>query len=301
MKTRLFVADRDGVRLDIYLADQLEMNRSQIKNGITSGRILVNGKKVKAGYSLKTEDEIHFEEEEEYVIEPKDLGVNILYEDDYIACVDKPYGLVVHPGAGEEEETLVHHILWRFGKVSKGSDPLRPGIVHRLDKDTSGVMVVAKTDEAYDGLIECFKTRAVEKRYDAICHGVIREMGTIDSPIGRDPRRRTQMAVNVHPSKPAHTIYEPVMGFRDSTLLKVQILTGRTHQIRVHLQSIHHPVVGDPIYGVKRERNRKLLLHSASIKFRHPITDEIIYAEAPMPERLLSYIRKEEGDLCIKY
>ena len=145
MKTRLFVADRDGVRLDIYLADQLEMNRSQIKNGITSGRILVNGKKVKAGYSLKTGDEIHFEEEEEYVIEPKDLGVNILYEDEHIACVDKPYGLVVHPGAGEEEETLVHHIFWRFGKVAKGSDPLRPGIVHRLDKDTSGVMAVSYT------------------------------------------------------------------------------------------------------------------------------------------------------------
>lgn len=301
MKDQIFVADVEDMRLDLYMSDRLQMNRSQVKNAVVSGRILVNGKKVKAGYSLKIGDEIHYEAEEEYIIEPKDLGVEILYEDEHLACVNKPYGLVVHPGAGEEDETLVHHILWRFDRVAEGSDPLRPGIVHRLDKDTSGVMVIAKSEEAYTGLIELFKSRDVDKRYDAICHGVIRSGGAIDSPIGRDPRRRTQMAVNVHPSKPAHTIYEPVLGFRDATLLKVRILTGRTHQIRVHLQSIHHPIVGDPIYGVKKDRNGKLLLHSASLTFPHPVTGETIHAEAPMPERLLSFVRKEKGDLCIKY
>lgn len=301
MKDRIFVADEEGMRLDLYMAERLEMNRSQVKNAVISGRILVNGEKVKAGYSIKIGDEISYEAEEEYIIEPKDLGVGILYEDEHIACVNKPYGLVVHPGAGEEEETLVHHILWQFDHVAEGSDPLRPGIVHRLDKDTSGVMVVAKTEEAYAGLIELFKSRDVDKCYDAICHGVIRTEGSIDSPIGRDPRRRTQMAAGVHPSKTAHTLYKPVLGFRDATLLKVRILTGRTHQIRVHLQSIHHPIIGDPIYGVKKDRRGKLLLHSASLTFRHPITGKRIHAEAPMPERLLSFIRKEKGDICIKY
>ncbi|MDD7363749.1 MAG: RluA family pseudouridine synthase [Peptoniphilus sp.] len=298
---QLFISERDGERLDQYMTGKLPLNRSQVKRAIVEGRINVNGAEVKAGYKLKVGDRIAYEEEEEYVIVPKDLYVPVLYEDEHIACVNKPYGLVVHPGAGREEETLVHDLLFRFGHLAKGSDPLRPGIVHRLDKDTSGVMVIAKDDEAYAHLVESFKARTVQKCYYAICRGIISQPGEIDSPIGRDPHRRMQMAADVYPSKPAYTTYEPVLIFRDSTLLRVRIHTGRTHQIRVHMKSIDHPVLGDPIYGAHSDRQKKLLLHSYSVAFKHPVDGRDIRVFAPLPERFLTYIRKEKSDRCIRY
>lgn len=301
MSRREFISDVRGKRLDQYMTKQLPLNRSQVKRAIDEGRIKVGGKEVKAGYTLRIGDSIEYREEEPYVIVPKDLDVPVLYDDAYIACIDKPYGLVVHPGAGREEETLVHDLRFRFETLASGSDKLRPGIVHRLDKDTSGVMVVAKTDEAYRKLVDAFKARAVEKTYYAICRGVISKGGVIDSPIGRDPVKRMRMAANVYPSKPAYTTYEPVLGFRDSTLLKIRIQTGRTHQIRVHMRLIEHPVVGDPIYGLRLDREKKLLLHSVRIGFLHPVSGEKIEVCAPLPERFQSYIRKEKNDRCIRY
>ena len=298
---RKFTAEKAGDRLDNFLAEKLGMSRSQVKRAVDEGRVAVNGDKVKAGYKLQAEDEISFEEEAPYVLEPKDVAFNVLYEDEHLACIDKPYGLVVHPGAGREEETLVHGLMNRFDHLAKGSDPLRPGIVHRLDKDTSGVMVVAKTDAAYEGLVEAFQNRQVEKIYYAICRGVLREAGTIDSPIGRDPKNRIRMAAGVHPSKEALTDYTPVLAFRDSTLLCVALHTGRTHQIRVHMASIGHALLGDPLYGAKNDKEKQLLLHSHHLAFTHPITGEAVAVSSKLPERMLAYIRKEKGDRCTRF
>lgn len=294
-------AENAGVRLDNFLAEKLEMSRSQVKRAVDEGRVAVNGQKVKAGYKLQAEDEISFEEEAPYVLEPKDVAFKVLYEDEHLACIDKPYGLVVHPGAGREEETLVHGLLYRFDYLAEGSDPLRPGIVHRLDKDTSGVMVVAKTDTAYDGLVDAFQNRRVEKIYYAICRGVIREAGMIDSPIGRDPKNRIRMAAGVYPSKEALTEYAPVLAFRDSTLIRVALHTGRTHQIRVHMASIGHALLGDPLYGAKNDREKELLLHSCHLAFTHPITGDEVAVTSKLPERMLAYIRKEKGDRCTRF
>lgn len=298
---RKFVVEAAGGRLDNYLADAMEMSRSQIKKAVDEGRVTVNGKEEKAGYKLQAEDEIAFEEEAPYILEAKHVPFRVLYEDEHLACIDKPYGLVVHPGAGREEETLVHGLLDRFDHLAQGSDPLRPGIVHRLDKDTSGVMVVAKTDEAYEGLVEAFQGRRVEKTYYAVCRGVIRQKGMIDTPIGRDPRNRIRMAAGVYPSKEALTEYEPLLAFRDSTLIRVALHTGRTHQIRVHMASVGHGLLGDPLYGAKNDREKALLLHSYRLAFTHPVTGEAIVAISKLPERMLAYIRKERGDRCTRF
>lgn len=296
-----FVAEAAGGRLDNFLADAMEMSRSQIKRAVDDGRVTVNGKEEKAGYKLQENDEIAFEEEAPYVLEAKHVPFDVLYEDEHLACIDKPYGLVVHPGAGREEETLVHGLLDRFAHLAQGSDPLRPGIVHRLDKDTSGVMVVAKTDEAYEALVEAFQERRVEKTYYAVCRGVIRQSGIIDTPIGRDPKNRIRMAAGVYPSKEALTEYEPVLAFRDSTLIRVALHTGRTHQIRVHMASVGHGLLGDPLYGAKNDREKALLLHSYRLAFTHPVTGEAVVAISKLPERMLAYIRKERGDRCTRF
>lgn len=296
-----FTADDAGARLDNFLAAKLDMSRSQVKRAVDEGRVAVNGETVKAGYKLQTNDEISFEEEAPYVLVPKDVAFQVLYEDAHLACIDKPYGLVIHPGAGREEETLVHGLMQRFDHLAKGSDPLRPGIVHRLDKDTSGVMVVAKTDAAYEGLLEAFQNRQVEKIYYAICRGVIREAGTIDSPIGRDPKNRIRMAAGVYPSKEALTAYAPALAFRDSTLIRVALHTGRTHQIRVHMASVGHALLGDPLYGAKNDKEKELLLHSYRLAFTHPITGEKVAVTSKLPERMLAYIRKEKGDRCTRF
>lgn len=296
-----FTGTDGGARLDQFLAEKLEMSRSQVKRAVDEGRVTVNGQKVKAGYKLQGSDEIAYEEEAPYVLEAKKVAFKVLYEDEHLACIDKPYGLVVHPGAGREEATLVHGLMHRFHHLAKGSDPLRPGIVHRLDKDTSGVMVVAKTDAAYEGLVEAFQNRRVEKIYYAICRGVIREAGTIDSPIGRDPKNRIRMAAGVYPSKEALTEFVPVLAFRDSTLLRVALHTGRTHQIRVHMASIGHALLGDPLYGAKNDKEKQLLLHSYHLAFTHPITGDVVAVTSKLPERMLAYIRKEKGDRCTRF
>ncbi len=296
-----FIADRVGLRLDQYLAEKMGVSRSQIKHAVDEGRVTVNGKVEKAGYKLQFGNAIIFEEEAPYILEPKAIDFRVLYEDAYLACIEKPYGLVVHPGAGREKETLVHGLLHRFGKLAEGSDPLRPGIVHRLDKDTSGVMVVAKTDEAYAGLVNAFQQRSVEKTYYALCRGVITEGGFVDSPIGRDPKHRIRMAAGVYPSKEAWTEYTPVLAFRNSSLVRVVLHTGRTHQIRVHMASIGHALLGDPLYGVKNDKVKQLLLHSYRLAFTHPVTGATIVAISKLPDRMLAYIRKEKGDRCTRF
>ncbi len=288
-----FIIDNESesLRLDRFLEQHSTQTRSQIKRDIDEGRVTVNGKLVKAGYKLVGDDEVHWTEKEEYELKATDLNLDILYEDESIAVINKPKGLVVHPGAGEEEETLVHGLLYALDSLSPGSDPLRPGIVHRLDKDTSGLVVVAKTLEAEEDLIRQFKERKVKKKYKALVYGIVDQSMEIDAPIGRLPSNRKKMGVHVPHGKEAVTIIHPEKYFDNMTLLDIDLLTGRTHQIRVHLSSIDHPIVGDPLYMGSHKRLESQLLHAYYLGFYHPKTGEWMSFTAPLPEEFEKFLK----------
>lgn len=281
------------LRCDVYLSDYLNTTRSQIKNYMTSGEIIVNDKVVKSGYKLKLNDEILINIVEVQVIpEPEKMDIDVLIEDEDMAIIRKPQGLVVHPGAGNKTGTLVNGLLYRFKNLSR-IDPERPGIVHRLDKDTSGLMIIAKTDEFHEKIVELFKSRDIEKKYLAFVHGNIYENGVIETNISRNYKNRLKMAATNDEGKYAKTFYRPLKNFEGFTLLDVEIFTGRTHQIRVHMAHIHHPVVGDLVYGRQDKFNTKTqLLHAYYLKFIHPITGEVIEVEDEVPERFIEFEKK---------
>lgn len=290
-----FLVDNEstGIRLDRFLEDKLEINRSQIKKNIAEGNILVNNKMEKAGYSLRENDKISVEYEEDLSLTPEKIDFDILYEDDYIAVISKPQDLVVHPGAGNKNHTLVNGLLYKFKELSNPIDSDRPGIVHRLDKDTSGLMLIAKKEEAYYKLVEMFKNRQIDKHYLAICHGNIYEDFDIEAPIGRDPNNRIKMKVIEENSKDAFTSFKILKNFDKFTLLDVHLHTGRTHQIRVHLAYINHPVVGDMVYGIKNKfKINKQLLHAYKLKFIHPISGKELEIEDNFPKRFDDFINK---------
>ena len=278
-------------RLDKFLDQKLEINRSQIKKHIESGNILLNGKIVKAGYSLKKGDTITVSFEDEEKILPEKIDFNVVYEDEYLAIISKPQDLVVHPGAGNKNKTLVNGLLYRFESLSNPLDENRPGIVHRLDKDTSGLMIIAKKDKAYYKLVEMFKKHEIEKHYLAIVHGNIYEDFHVDAPIGRDPNNRIKMKVIEENSKKASTSFHVLKNFNKFTLLDVTLHTGRTHQIRVHLSYVNHPVVGDETYGIKNNyKINKQLLHAYKLKFIHPISGEKLEITDEFPNRFNDFI-----------
>lgn len=278
-------------RLDKFLDQKLEINRSQIKKHIESGNILLNGKIVKAGYSLKEGDKITVSFEDEEKLLPENIYFDIIYEDEYLAVISKPQDLVVHPGAGNKSGTLVNGLLYKFKNLSNPIDEDRPGIVHRLDKDTSGLMIIAKNDEAYYKLVDMFKNREIEKHYLAIVHGNIYEDFDVDAPIGRDPNNRIKMKVVEENSKHASTSFHVVKNFDKFTLLDVTLHTGRTHQIRVHLSYVNHPVVGDETYGIKNKyKINTQLLHAYKLKFIHPITGEELEIVDEFPKRFIDFI-----------
>lgn len=281
------------LRCDVYLSDYLSTTRSQIKNYMASGEITVNGNVVKSGYKLKLDDEILIDIVETSPIpEPEKMDIDVLFEDEHMAIIRKPQGLVVHPGAGNKTDTLVNGLLYRFDTLSH-IDPERPGIVHRLDKDTSGLMIIAKTDEFHEKIIQLFKCREIEKKYLAFVHGNIYESGVIETNINRNYKNRLKMAATKDEGKYAKTFYRPIKNFNGFTLLDVEIFTGRTHQIRVHMAHIHHPVVGDLVYGRKDKFNTKTqLLHAYYLKFIHPITGELIQVEDEVPERFIEFEKK---------
>lgn len=281
------------LRCDVYLSDYLSTTRSQIKNYMTSGEIIVNDKVVKSGYKLKLNDEILINIVEVPVIpEPEKMDIDVLIEDEDMAIIRKPQGLVVHPGAGNKTGTLVNGLLYRFKNLSRIA-PERPGIVHRLDKDTSGLMIIAKTDEFHEKILELFKSRDIEKKYLAFVHGNIYENGVIETNISRNYKNRLKMAATNDEGKYAKTFYRPLKNFEGFTLLDVEIFTGRTHQIRVHMAHIHHPVVGDLVYGRQDKFNTKTqLLHAYYLKFIHPITGEVIEVEDEVPERFIEFEKK---------
>jgi 23S rRNA pseudouridine1911/1915/1917 synthase len=288
-----------GKRLDHLIHERLqEFSRSRIQEWIKRGRVAVNGACEKVSYAVRTGDAIEVEPEDAPPLQavPEAIPLTILYEDRDVVAIDKPAGMVVHAGAGVHAGTLVNALLHHFQTLSGVGGQLRPGIVHRLDRFTSGVLLVAKNDAAHHSLAEQFSGRQVEKTYLALVHGVVKaESGRIERPIARDPAHRTRMTARLREGRAAWSEYRVLRRFAAFTLLEVRIGTGRTHQIRVHLSSIGHPVAADTLYGApaKIEGQPPLgryFLHAFRIKFRQPSSGELMTVESPLPGELQSWM-----------
>ena len=287
--------DHAGLRLDHFLQQQLaDYSRSRLQEWIKGGRVLVNDRPEKVSHLLREGDAIDVEPAQltPLAATPEDIPLEILYEDSDLVAIDKAAGMVVHAGAGVRSGTLVNALLHRFGALSTRGGDLRPGIVHRLDCYTSGVLLVAKTDAAHRSLATQFAGRRIRKIYLALVHGAVAaDRGRIDKPISRDPVRRVRMTARLPEGREAWSEYRVLRRFDKFTLLEVRIGTGRTHQIRVHLSSIGHPVVGDRLYGAPAEVPGRpplgrYFLHAASIRFEQPSTGESIEVASPLPVEL---------------
>ncbi len=291
-----------GVRLDSYLASQIEgWSRARLQQLIEDEDVLVNGRKAKPSQKIRANDEVEIELTASPTIEfvPQPIPLEIVYEDSAVVVVNKPAGLVIHPAAGVRSGTLANALAYHFQHLSTQAGDTRPGIVHRLDKDTSGLLVVARNEAAHEKLAAQFRAREVFKSYIALVHGIVApESGRIDQPIGRDRHNRTRMAV-VRGGRTALTLYRVRCRYHSFTLLDVELKTGRTHQIRVHLSWLKYPVVGDEVYGGGRDNTvrdpelkagiRKLgrhFLHAEQLAFRHPTTDQLMEFKASMPFEL---------------
>lgn len=288
-------------RIDVLIAERAAgVSRSYAKKLLDAGQVLVNGQKVKCSYKTKAEDEISIDLPENRVIDaqPEDIPLSIIYEDEAVLVVNKPRGMVVHPASGNYTGTLVNAALFHCrGALSGINGDLRPGIVHRIDKDTTGLLVIAKNDEAHKALTAQLSDRSLSRTYYTLVHGNLRDDSrTIEAPIGRSTRDRKQMAV-VRGGREAVTFCEVLERFGDYTLLRCKLHTGRTHQIRVHMKYIGHSVVGDKTYGVKNERFhlQGQLLHAGELAFIHPIHGEKVSFSCPLPDdfsHVLSLLRK---------
>lgn len=306
MSRRLDIAISEteaNLRLDHFLSGELpEHSRSSMQQWIKQGLLTVNGCACKPSRVLKTGDVIAcaIPDEKPALLIAEDLPLRILYQDESILVVDKPSGMVVHPGAGVHGGTLVHALLHHAGNQLSHLDTPRPGIIHRLDKETSGLLLVARDDKSHDLLAGQFQSRQIEKMYYALVHGSTRrEEEEIDAAIGRDRWNRTRMSLRSQKLRPALTRYRVQERFSDYTLLEVRIMTGRTHQIRVHLSAMGNPVAGDTTYGTRRhvrpEADRaiplhRLFLHAALLSFHHPRTGQPMQFESPLPAELLSVL-----------
>lgn len=278
-------------RIDKYLAEELGISRSTVKKMIDEGFVLVNGKEVKASLILSEADELFVKDGfiKEASFEAEDIPINIVYEDDDLLVINKKSGMVVHPGNGNTSGTLVNALMHYTKNLSK-KEAFRPGIVHRIDKDTSGLMLVAKNDKAHDILAEGFKNKTIKREYIALVCGVIGEdSGVIDAPIGRDAKDRKKMCVTSENSKKAVTHFKVLKRYEDYTLLRLILDTGRTHQIRVHMKYIGHPVYNDPVYG-KAYNDFGQFLHSASIDFEQPTTHEHLHFECDVPKEFQDFL-----------
>jgi len=286
-------ADR-GKRLDQFLRESLpQYSRSRLQDWIDQGRVLVDGKTEKRSYLLKGAERIQVEPGELAPLKatPEDIPVEVLYEDADVIAINKPADMVVHSGAGRHSGTLVNALLHRFGKLSEVAGDLRPGIVHRLDRFTSGVILVARNDAAHRDLARQFASRQVEKIYVALVEGRMKsEQGRVTTPIARDPEHRTRMTVRLKRGRQADTGYRVLKRFEKNTLLEVKLGTGRTHQIRVHLASIRHPVTGDRLYGAPASDLGRYFLHARQVSFTSPSTGERVTVAAPLPADLENYL-----------
>ena len=285
--------DEAGQRLDRYLVSMLQdISRTTVQQLISDGVVLINGQPSKPGYALRSGDEVRVlattPENRPGNIKPNRLPLDIVYEDSDLLVVNKAAGVVVHPAPGHHEDTLVNALLAYYPDLKEVGAELRPGIVHRLDKDTSGLMIIAKNVRTQAALVEQMKRHQVVKRYLALVEGnVALDQGSIDAPIGRDVRHRQQMAITTVGSREARTHFRVLERFTRHTLLLLQLETGRTHQIRVHLKAIGHPVVGDPIYGtgstIRGVTIKRQFLHAYQLQFTHPTTGSIMELEVPLP------------------
>lgn len=286
-----------GERLDTFLtAKGVAPSRSKVQSWIKEGKILWNGKTAKPHLILAVGDVISYEpyEAKTWDVKGEDIPLNVVYEDECLLIVNKPAGMVVHPGNGHPEGTLANALVYHEKELADEGDPLRPGIIHRIDKDTSGLLCVAKTDEAAAFLKAQLLDHTMHREYYALVKGIIEENdGKIDAPIGRDPKSPVKFAVNLHSGKEAITFFHVITRYHEGyTLISCRLLTGRTHQIRVHLDAIGHPVVGDPLYGIG---NRSLysegqLLHAYRLSFIHPLTKKPVHFEAPIPPAFQSVL-----------
>ena len=299
-ETTTVTVDQGGKRLDVWLAETAEISRSRAQQLIEGGEVLLNGKTAKKRDSVSPGDEVTYEipQPEEIEAVPQDLPIHIVYEDEHLLVVDKPQGMVVHPAPGNPDGTLVNALLYHCkGRLSSINGMVRPGIVHRIDKDTSGLLIVAKTDEAHRGLAEQIAVHSFVRRYEAVCVGSFREeSGTVDAPIGRSKTDRKKMAVTRENSKPAVTHYR-VLGETKNKMyshLELTLETGRTHQIRVHMAYMGHPVAGDPVYGTEKHRLglSGQCLFAKFIQFTHPVSGAVLAFEADRPQFLKDTLEK---------
>jgi len=295
-----------GQRLDRYLVPLLDtLSRTAVQHLIDDGSILVNGRASKSGYVLRSGDEVHAL----HILplahkkaQARSLPLDIVYEDEDLLIVNKAAGMVVHPAPGHSDDTLVNALLARYPDLSEDmalEDDTRPGIVHRLDKDTSGLLIVAKNAHTQVALVEQMKQHEVVKRYQALVEGIVAlDKGSIDAPIGRDQRHRQQMTITALEGRDAVTHFRVLQRFARHTLLLLQLETGRTHQIRVHLQAIGHPVVGDSVYGTGRTLRgfhlQRQFLHAYQLSFKHPSTGALLEFEAPLPPDLQAVLAEED-------
>jgi len=292
-----------GIRIDLYLADKVsDLSRSRIQKLIKDGEVLVNGKTVKPNYAVAEGDEIliGIPQPEQLQLAAQEIPFEVLFEDQDLIVVNKPQGMVVHPAAGNYQGTLVNALLHHCTDLSGINGVMRPGIVHRIDKDTSGLLMVAKNDFAHMNLAKQIKDHAITRVYNALVHGTVAEpAGVIDAPIGRHPVHRKKMAVVLKNSKRAVTHYKVLERFSEYTLIEARLETGRTHQIRVHMSYLGYPVVGDPLYG-PRKGNLDLkgqALHARVLGFHHPRSGAYMEFEAPLPpyfQELLQDLRNHQ-------
>ena len=287
-----------GERIDRFLADSQDLTRSFLQKILKEGEVIVNGKSVKANYKLRKGDRIEFEIPE--AVEPdivaEDIPLSILYEDADVLVVDKPKGMVVHPAAGHYSRTLVNAVMYHCkGELSGINGVLRPGLVHRIDRDTTGSIIICKNDMAHNEIARQLKEHSINRRYRAIVTGVLKdEEGTIEGAIGRDKKDRKKMAITAD-GKPAVTHYRVLQRFKHYTYVECVLETGRTHQIRVHMASIGHPLLGDEVYGRRSDKYKceGQCLHAMTLGFHHPRTGEYIEVNAPLPpyfEHLLAVL-----------
>lgn len=292
------VAEEESERLDVYLARRApEYSRSRIQKLIDDKQITLGGKPAKANYKVQPGDRIELAAPAVKPLEvvAEDIPLDILFEDSDVVVINKSRGMVVHPAAGNYQGTLVNALLEHCEDLSGIGGVARPGIVHRLDKDTSGVMMVAKTDRAHLHLAKQIKERTASRKYIAIVHGNVQaDQGLIDAPIGRHPVDRKKMAVNLEHGKEAKTKFRVLERFGNYTVVECRLMTGRTHQIRVHMSYIGHPVVGDPKYGPKTAHFSidGQALHSAELAFQHPVTSQDMVFEAPLPADMEAILRE---------
>ena len=301
METYIFTPEdaQKNLRIDKFLAEQLpDQSRSYLQKLLKDGKVSVNDKTVKANYKVQLSDVIRFELPDPEVpdILPEDIPLDILYEDEDVLLINKPKGMVVHPSAGHYTHTIVNAVMYHCKDHLSGiNGVMRPGIVHRIDMDTTGVIVICKNDSAHQSLAEQLKEHSITRKYRALVHGNLKEdQGTIEGPIGRHPIDRKKMAINRQNGKPAVTHYKVLERFQKYTYIECQLETGRTHQIRVHMASIGHPLLGDEVYcGIKSPFSLEgQCLHAKTIGFMHPRTHEYVEFDAPLPAYFEELLKK---------